>query len=112
DKVVTRHAQIAKLLQAIEREQEIRDRLEADAKSRAARVDELRAQLEVGVDSSGAVLADRDRAAMRSELQGLLDQSDRGVDEDRARLAARRNADESQPSVTAAAPQTGGPSLR
>lgn len=112
DKVVTRHAQLAKLLQAIEREQEIRDRLEADAKSRTTRVDELRAQLEVGVDSSGDVLTDRDRAAMRSELQGLLDQSDRGVDEDRARLAARRKADESQPSVTAAAPQTDGPSLR
>lgn len=111
DKVVSRHAQLAKLLQAIEREQSIRDRLAEDAKSRAERVDELRALLEVGVDEEGDVLSDRDREQLRAELTGLLDQRDRAVDEGRARTAARRPQDESQPTVTATS-RTDGPSLR
>ena len=111
DKVVSRHAQLAKLLQAIEREQDIRDRLADDAKSRADRVDELRVLLEVGVDEEGDVLSDPDREHLRAELAGLLDQRDRAVDEDRARAAARRPQDESQPTVTATS-RTDGPSLR
>ncbi|MGO2520940.1 MAG: AAA family ATPase [Microbacterium sp.] len=111
DNVVARHTQLAKLLQAVEREQEIRDQFAVEAKSRAARVESLRAQLEVGVDDSGEVLTDRDRVELRSKLTELLDQPDRGIQEDQGRLATRTNPDESQSAATTTH-QTDGPSLR
>lgn len=109
DKAVARHAQLTKLLQAIDREQGMRDRLEETSVARTARVNAVRAQLEVGIDAEGETLTDRSRAEMQAEL-AQLEQQSRTADEDRARRAARRNADESQPTFTSAS-RNDGPSL-
>jgi hypothetical protein len=111
DKVVARHAQLAKLLQAIEREQKLRNRLEEEEAARATRVDALREQLEVGMGQAGEVLAAHDLAEMRAALAQLQQQSNRSVDEDRARRATSRNHHDSQPATTAPMEQGPAPTL-
>lgn len=110
DAIVDKHTKTTRLLQAIDREQKIRDGLAAETAARTERINVLRAQLEVGVDDNGDTLTERDRDQLHTDINDLVKQSDRSAAEERARNAARRDAAVSAPAGTE--PQTDGPSLR
>src|SRR5690606_36912253 len=111
-KVVARHAQLTKLMRAIEREQSIRDQLASDAASRTERIDRLHALLEVGIDDRGDTLSAEHRARLQGEVTRLADQPDRAAEETRARGARPDDSDAARPAAATFDSHTDGPSLR
>lgn len=107
DQVVERHAQITKLIRAVEREQTFRDDLAAAAAARAERIEELRSTL----GDVQEQLTDAERARLVDELQELSTTIDRASQEDRARRAALTDPDDSRPQGPAPAADRG-PALR
>lgn len=114
DQAVAQHAKQTRLLQAIDREQSLRDQLATETTARAERIGQLRTALSTGATSTGRALTDRDRERLTGELTDLTAQPDRNIDEERARQGNRRGRDTSQATGPSATPSVtaGGPSLR
>jgi hypothetical protein len=111
DQVVEQHAKRTRLLAAIVRELELRDQLDQTSAATAARIESVRAQLEVGLNETGLTLSDQDRAELSTELAALTAREDQGAQEARDRHAARHHPDPAS-TVQTTPERTEGPALR